>query len=80
MAEEVEKLRSFIRDLFAASDWPEGNSVDCWDLQELAVKHGLLVRETVKAPCGEICWCEEYHGLEAMAKGLRCLRKVEWLR
>ena len=43
------------------ADWPE-NCPDEVDIQDLAVKHGLLIPEQRTPPCGEYCWCAEYHG------------------
>ena len=41
--------------------WPEGD-VDGGDLQDLAIACGLLTPVTATEPCGEGCWCAEYHG------------------
>lgn len=77
--ETVDDLRAFIRELFTVSEWPDGGDIDLGDFQALAIKHGLLVPERRTAPCGEICWCEEYHGLKTMVEGVTCYRKAEWL-
>ena len=74
---EVDELRAFIRALFEKSGWPEGGDIEAGDFQELAVEHGLLKPETVTAPCGDNCFCAEYHG--DLAAGVTCYRKVAWL-
>lgn len=38
----------------------EGGSFDGGDIQDLAVKHGLLVIEPRQTECGEHCACSEY--------------------
>lgn len=72
-------LAAFARDIMAI--WPEGG-LDGGDLQEIAVKHGLLVPETRHAPCGEegACSCAEYATPEEFAAGVTCYRRAEWLR
>ena len=67
----------FARELFKLSGWPEGGDVDGWDVQTVAVKHGLLISETRTTPCGEGCFCAEYHG--DMKDGVTCYRKVKEL-
>lgn len=74
---EQKRLRDFIRALFEKSGWPEGGDIEAGDFQDLAVEHGLLKPETVTAPCGDNCFCAEYHG--DMAAGVTCYRKVAWL-
>lgn len=36
------------------------SSLEGDELQELGVKHGLLIPEERTVPCGEICTCAEY--------------------
>jgi hypothetical protein len=38
----------------------EGGSLDGGKLQDLLVKHGVLVEATVEKPCSEYCNCEYY--------------------
>lgn len=45
-------------------DWPESDP-DMGDIQDLAIKHGLLIGEQRDKPCCENCWCAEYHGTTA---------------
>lgn len=74
---ENERLLVFVRDLFIASDWPDGGDIDGFEFQELAAKHGVLTPETRTEPCQENCWCSEYHG--DMSAGVTCYRKAKWL-
>jgi hypothetical protein len=75
--DELTQLRNFVRALFEKSDWPEGGDIEAGDFQELAVDHGLLIPETVTAPCGDNCFCADFHG--DLSTGVTCLRKVKWL-
>ncbi len=60
--------------------WPLGE-VDGGELQEEAVKHGLLVPETRTAVCSEEgCNCAEYYSAEEWAEGITCYRKASWLK
>lgn len=56
---DLEKLRAFTQ--FILEDWPEGGP-DEFEIQDKAIEIGLLEGHDVKEPCGEDCWCEEYHG------------------
>ena len=55
IAGETEKLRAFAREVMKA--WPDGG-IEGDDLQEIAVKHGMLSPETRFEPCGEWCNCK----------------------
>jgi hypothetical protein len=52
------KLRAFAQELF--KDSPDTEAIEGWDLEALAVKHGLLMPVTVTEPCGENCFCLRY--------------------
>lgn len=52
----------------------EGGSFDGGDIQDIAVKHGLLQIEQRTEECGEICACSEY-GFPT-----ECYRKTELLK
>jgi hypothetical protein len=52
-----ERLRAFAKEVLAG--WPHDDGVDMGDLQDIAVAHGLLVKETRTEPCGETCLCRE---------------------
>lgn len=74
---EFAKLRAFAQDVMQA--WPEGD-LDGGELQDAAVRHGLL-RETHPAePCGENCWCAEYYGDDEFKDGgAICYKPTELL-
>jgi hypothetical protein len=68
---EVEALRAFGNEMVSAAFW--GGSFDCGDIQDIAVKHGLLRVEQREAECGDACACSEY-GFPS-----ECYRKTELL-
>lgn len=73
-----DRLIAFAREIL--SDWPEGD-IDGGDLQDIAVKHGLLVPETRYAPCSdEGCCCAGYATEEEFAAGVICYRLADWLK
>lgn len=80
MTTDLKRLRAFVRDLFAECGWPEGNGIDGFALQDLAVKHGILRAEVRYKPCAPNCSCAEYHGTDEMREGVTCYRKARWLR
>lgn len=51
-------LAAFAIEMVSASR--EGGSFDAGDIQDMAVKHGLLVIEPRQTECGEYCACSEY--------------------
>ena len=57
---DLEKLRAFAQ--FVLEDWPESGPKDDFDIQDKAIEIGLLEGHEATEPCGENCWCEEYHG------------------
>lgn len=72
------QLRAFAREILSA--WPEGG-VEGDDLQDIAVRHGLLVPETRYAPCGEeCCMCADYATEEEFIEGVICYRRAGWLK
>jgi hypothetical protein len=56
---DLEKLRAFAQAAF--EHWPEfGFEADGLELQELGVKHGLLIPVTMTGPCSEnSCSCAD---------------------
>lgn len=40
----------------------EPGDFDAMDIQEAAIKYGLLIPTEVHEPCSENCFCVEYHG------------------
>jgi hypothetical protein len=75
---KLKALASFARDVL--SNWPEGG-IDGADLQELGIKHGLLILKSPgpKEPCGEDCMCAEYFSDAEWAQGVPCYRYAEAL-
>lgn len=55
---DAEQLRAFANDMIGACF--EGGSFDGSDIQDAAVKHGLLRIEPRSEECGELCACREY--------------------
>ena len=77
---DLEKLRGFAQELF--EDWPDHVGVDGFDLQEIAVRHGLLVETTQFKPCSEAegaCSCLSYYSSDEWKDGVICYRKTHLL-
>ena len=76
--EENTKLRAFAVEVMEA--WPEGG-IEGDDLQEIAVKHGMLAPETRFEPCGEWCNCNSMNGLDSddWKGGVECYRRTALL-
>lgn len=74
---DLRSLRAFARDVMG--EWPHECGVDGFELQDLAVKHGLLVPVKMTSPCGEGCQCAEYYESDELAEGVTCYRKTELL-
>lgn len=53
-----QRLRAFAQAILKG--WPDFDTYDGFDLQELATTHGLLAPIQVTEPCGEDCNCAEY--------------------
>lgn len=68
---DIDNLRAFA--LAVLEDWPDG-APDAYDLQDLAVKHGLLAARDPKPtePCGENCWCAGYFSPSEFPNGIDC--------
>lgn len=67
-----DSLKAFANEMIAAAF--EGGSFDGGDIQDIAVKHGLLRIERRNEACGEVCGCTEY-GFPA-----RCYRKTDLVK
>lgn len=79
MVDNLTKLRAFANELL--KDWPDYMGLDGFELQDVAIKHGLLVGSTVTKPCREEgCQCAEYHLEAEMESGVTCYRKSEVLK
>lgn len=55
-------------------DFPD-SFPDGFDIQDLAVEHGLLKTEIRYKACGEHCQCREYFTEDELARGAECLRR-----
>lgn len=71
LSAEQDHLKAFAVEMINASF--EGGSFDGGDIQDIAVKHGLLRIERREDECGEACACREY-GFPA-----ECYRKTSLL-
>lgn len=58
LSEYPARLRAFANELISASY--EGGSFDGCDIQDIAVRHGLLRIERRDKECGKACSCREY--------------------
>ena len=73
---EIDRLRQFAREMMAA--WPHGD-VDGADLQDAAVRAGILTEAVLHEPCGEWCECNCNVESSAWVQGVTCYRKTPWL-
>lgn len=78
ISSENKKLRAFAQAIMEA--WPEGG-IEGDDLQEIAVKHGMLAPEIRHEPCGE--WCNCNAGVDVDGgewdRGVECYRRTALL-
>jgi hypothetical protein len=70
---DLEKLRGFAQALLV--DFPDYMGVDGFDLQALAVEHGLLVETIQHEPCSDGCSCASYYASDEFKEGVVCYRK-----
>lgn len=77
MQDEKSKLRAFANEIM--SHWPEGG-VDGADIQDYAIKHGLIEPVTRHNPCSESCYCSEFVSAEEFKHGITCFVKTELLK
>lgn len=76
---ELLQLRAFAKDVMG--DWPEIGSLDGFELQELAIKHGLLEATTQYKPCVEEgCFCAGMLTPEEFESGVTCYRRTVVLK
>jgi hypothetical protein len=74
-ADEREALRAFADEIL--SDWPEGFP-DGFGIQDLAIKHGLLIGTEKTTPCElAVCNCAEYNG---DGEKVTCYRRSDLLQ
>ena len=75
---ENKKLRAFAREVMES--WPDGG-IEGDDLQEIAVKHGMLAPEIRHEPCGEWCNCNAGVDVDGgeWERGVECYRRTALL-
>lgn len=78
ISSENKKLRAFAQAIMEA--WPEGG-IEGDDLQEIAVKHGMLAPEIRHEPCGEWCNCNCLGDFDSAdwQRGVECYRRTALL-
>ena len=77
-ADENKQLRAFAQAIMES--WPEGG-IEGDDLQEIALKHGMLAPEIRHEPCGEWCQCNGIGGYDSddWQHGVECYRRTALL-
>ncbi len=78
IADDREKLRAFA--VAIMESWPDGG-IEGDDLQETAVKHGMLAPEIRHEPCGEWCNCNAGVDVDGgeWERGVECYRRTALL-
>ena len=78
ISDENKKLRAFAQAIMKS--WPDGG-IDGDDLQEIAVKHGMLEPEIRHEPCGEWCNCSAGVDVDGgeWERGVECYRRTALL-
>lgn len=77
--QERDKLRAFAQEIM--DGWPDVGMLDGFDIQELAVKHGLLIETTRNKPCAdEGCNCAEMCDECDWLEGVQCYHTTELLK
>lgn len=78
LSNENKKLRAFAVEVMEA--WPDGG-IEGDDLQEIAVKHGLLAPDLRHEPCGEWCNCNCLGDFDSAdwQRGVECYRRTALL-
>lgn len=76
---ERDQLRAFAQEIM--DGWPDVGTLDGFDLQELAVKHGLLVATIRHQPCSEeFCSCAEMVDERDWQQGVDCYHTTPLLK
>ena len=76
---ECTQLRAFAQAVM--DGWPDVGTLDGFDLQELAVKHGLLAETTHHKPCAEEgCNCASMVDERDWIEGVQCYRGTALLK
>ncbi len=83
VAKQKDQLLAFANDIL--DSWPDGGSLDGGDIQEYAVKHGLLRPTVVHEPCNsddpdQSCRCAEYCMPDEFSEGVMCYRRADALK
>lgn len=79
MAAQLTPLRGFAVELL--KDFPDYMGLDGFELQDLAIKHGLLIGFAVNKPCREEgCQCADYHTEAEMEGGVTCYRRADFMK
>jgi|LULS01.1.fsa_nt_gb hypothetical protein len=68
--------KGFAIAVMESSGWPEGGELDPFELQEMAIEHGMLRPEKRTTFCADECPCMEYVDFEDFP--FECYRR-EWL-
>ncbi len=79
MKSDIDKLRAFANDIIDILLFEDG-IFESFDIQELAIKQGILTKETIYENCGQSCHCAEYSLPEEFKAGVECCRKTELLK
>jgi hypothetical protein len=76
---DTEKLRAFAKEVM--DEWPLECGLNFMDLQEIAIRHGLLEPEIRYESCvdGAFCQCAEYYNEDDFKSGVECFRKTKLL-
>lgn len=74
--EKTAKYKASIEDLFDTIDWPDSGSIDGFEFEQWAEKHGYIVARTVHEPCGEDCICQGVADDRDFEAGMECFQKV----
>jgi len=76
---ECNSLRDFANGVMES--WPHGD-VDGYDLERMAVDHGLLALKDPKPtePCGDNCACSGYPSPEEWEEGIDCYVRTPLLK
>ncbi len=75
-AEENAKLRAFAQEIMES--WPAGRLYGC-EIQDIALKHSLLIPEARYTPCAESCNCAKYANPNDWGDGVVCYRETALL-
>jgi len=75
--EQIDFLAKFALDIL--DEWPDIGNFDGGDIQDIAVKHNILIPRIVYVRCGEECNCAEYYDEDEWQDGVTCYHIADWL-